>query len=55
MLSVAVAAPLAPIPRAKAYLEVTERMLEAYADMMKKNPAGVIAWATRQTILAAPK
>ena len=30
-------------PSATPYLEETERMAEAYADMMKKNPAGVIA------------
>jgi len=30
-------------PSATPYLEGTERMAEAYADMMKKNPAGVIA------------
>jgi glutathione S-transferase len=29
-------------PRATPYLEGTERMAEEYADMMKKNPAGVI-------------
>ena len=28
---------------AKPYLEGTERMAETYADMMKKNPAGVVA------------
>jgi glutathione S-transferase len=33
-------------PSATPYLEETERMAEAYADMMKKNPAGVIAKAT---------
>lgn len=30
-------------PSATPYLEETERTAEAYADMMKKNPAGVIA------------
>jgi len=30
-------------PRAKSYLEDAERMAETYADLMKKNPAGVIA------------
>jgi glutathione S-transferase len=30
-------------PSATPYLEGTERMAEAYADMMKKNPEGVIA------------
>ena len=30
-------------PSATPYLEETERMAEAYAEMMKKNPGGVIA------------
>ena len=30
-------------PSATAYLEETERMADAYAEMMKRNPGGVVA------------
>jgi hypothetical protein len=37
------AAPAAVCPSAMPYLEGAERMAEEYADLMKRNPAGVVA------------